>query len=117
MSIETPQSPLTQEISRAITIPAGRTRLHGHLSLPPDSKGIVLFAHGSGSSRHSPRNQFVARVIRDVDLGTLLFDLLTPAEESEDIGLSFVHPLIESIHLFTNVAPRTSVLRVERPAF
>lgn len=77
-------SPVAQEISREVTIPIGKTRLHGQLSIPTGSSGIVLFAHGSGSSRHSPRNQFVARVIRDVGISTLLFDLLTSAEEAED---------------------------------
>ncbi|MGZ8847075.1 MAG: dienelactone hydrolase family protein, partial [Pyrinomonadaceae bacterium] len=52
--------------------------------VPNDATGIVLFAHGSGSSRHSPRNQYVARVIREAGVGTLLFDLLTPEEESVD---------------------------------
>jgi putative phosphoribosyl transferase len=60
---------------------AGSTRLAGHLTLPERSLGIVVFAHGSGSSRHSPRNRSVARVLNDAGLGTFLFDLLTPAEE------------------------------------
>ncbi len=51
--------------------------LEGELSAPVGATGIVLFAHGSGSSRHSPRNQFVARTIREANVGTLLFDLLT----------------------------------------
>ena len=67
-----------------ITIPAGGVELEGDLDLPASAAGVVLFAHGSGSSRHSPRNQFVARVIREAGLGTLLFDLLTQAEEAED---------------------------------
>jgi pimeloyl-ACP methyl ester carboxylesterase len=58
--------------------------LAGDLTLPPEAKGIVIFAHGSGSSRHSPRNQFVASVIRKAGNGTLLFDLLTALEELED---------------------------------
>jgi len=60
--------------------------LEGELSVPVDATGVVLFAHGSGSSRHSPRNQFVARTIREAGVGTLLFDLLTQAEESVDIS-------------------------------
>jgi pimeloyl-ACP methyl ester carboxylesterase len=67
-----------------VRIPAGRTDLHGELCLPPKAPGVVLFAHGSGSSRHSPRNQFVARLIHDAGLGTLLFDLLTEQEEKAD---------------------------------
>lgn len=57
--------------------------LEGILGLPPAAKGIVLFAHGSGSGRHSPRNNFVARALRDSGLATLLFDLLTVEEERD----------------------------------
>lgn len=67
-----------------IQIPAGRLTLEGELSIPADAKGLVLFAHGSGSSRHSPRNQFVAGILQEAGIGTLLFDLLTKAEEQED---------------------------------
>src|SRR5438876_2369908 len=59
-------------------------RLKGELITPPKAPGVVLFAHGSGSGRHSPRNQFVARTLREHGVGTLLFDLLTEAEEEED---------------------------------
>ena len=58
--------------------------LPGELILPAGARGVVLFAHGSGSSRHSPRNQFVARTIREAGVGTLLFDLLTQQEETID---------------------------------
>jgi putative phosphoribosyl transferase len=54
-------------------------------AVPQSTSGLVLFAHGSGSSRHSPRNQFVARMLNQAGLGTLLFDLLTPEEESVDL--------------------------------
>lgn len=67
-----------------IQIPAGSVRLDGELSVPADAQGLVLFAHGSGSSRHSPRNQFVAGALQDSGLATLLFDLLTSEEETED---------------------------------
>ncbi len=60
---------------------AGEVRLAGYLTVPPGAPGIVIFAHGSGSSRHSPRNRHVARILTDAGLGTLLFDLLTPEEE------------------------------------
>jgi putative phosphoribosyl transferase len=60
---------------------AGSARLAGHLTVPNGADGIVLFAHGSGSSRHSARNHLVARVLNRAGLGTLLFDLLTPTEE------------------------------------
>ena len=66
-------------------IPAGRAMLDGNLTIVAQTKGLVLFAHGSGSSRHSPRNQFVARTLNDAGLATLLFDLLTSEEESVDV--------------------------------
>jgi dienelactone hydrolase len=68
-----------------VQITAGNTLLSGSLTILNKSIGIVLFAHGSGSSRHSPRNQFVARTLNRAGLGTLLFDLLTPEEEALDI--------------------------------
>src|SRR6058998_1311274 len=71
--------------SRKVRIESGSVTLEGELSVPENASGIVLFAHGSGSSRHSPRNQYVARVIREAGVGTLLFDLLTREEESIDI--------------------------------
>ena len=71
--------------SHQVQIPSGSAGLEGELTIPLKSSGIVLFAHGSGSSRHSPRNQFVAGVIREAGIGTLLFDLLTRDEEDEDL--------------------------------
>jgi putative phosphoribosyl transferase len=56
-------------------------RLAGHLTVPRDARGLVVFAHGSGSSRHSPRNRYVAHILNGAGLGTMLLDLLTPAEE------------------------------------
>ena len=68
-----------------IQIHAGRTVLSGNLNIPKDAGALVLFAHGSGSSRHSPRNQFVAHALNETGLATLLFDLLTPEEEAIDM--------------------------------
>ena len=67
-----------------VQIQAGRAVLSGNLHIPDGAAALVLFAHGSGSSRHSPRNQFVARSLNNAGLATLLFDLLTPEEESID---------------------------------
>src|SRR5438132_13106041 len=67
-----------------VEIRSGAAILQGDLSIPVGAQGAVLFAHGSGSSRHSPRNQFVARTIREAGVGTLLFDLLTAEEEAVD---------------------------------
>jgi putative phosphoribosyl transferase len=68
----------------SVSIPVGRHELAGELTIPAEARGVVLFAHGSGSSRHSPRNQYVARVLQDATLGTLLFDLLTADEEAQE---------------------------------
>lgn len=71
---------------RHVEIPAGNVRLAGDLDIPPGAKGIVVFAHGSGSSRLSPRNRLVAARLHEQGLATLLLDLLTASEEREDIG-------------------------------
>lgn len=71
-------------VDRVVSIRSGNIKLDGEVKVPEVATGLVLFAHGSGSSRHSPRNQFVARVIREAGVGTLLFDLLTKQEEAED---------------------------------
>ena len=68
---------------REIVIPAEGRQLPGHLTIPSGARGLVVFAHGSGSGRHSPRNQAVARALNDAGLGTLLFDLLSPDEEAD----------------------------------
>ena len=69
--------------SREVDIPVGEVTLPGTLTLPAPPHGIVVFAHGSGSSRASPRNRLVARVLADAGIATLLFDLLTPAEDCD----------------------------------
>ena len=66
-----------------VHVAAGTATMEGMLELPHDAAGVVLFAHGSGSSRLSPRNNHVARVLRDAGFGTLLLDLLTPHEDSQ----------------------------------
>jgi putative phosphoribosyl transferase len=67
-----------------VRIHSGRVVLAGNLTTPAESKGIVLFAHGSGSGRHSRRNRYVASLLQEADLATLLFDLLTEDEEAVD---------------------------------
>jgi len=64
-----------------VRVPVGPVELEGHLTVPEGARGLVIFAHGSGSSRHSPRNRYVAAVLQQAGLATLLFDLLTPREE------------------------------------
>jgi len=78
-------NPLAQTVEeQLVQVPAGSVTLEGNLTLPEESRAIVLFAHGSGSSRHSPRNRYVARVLNEAKLATLLIDLLTLHEEVVD---------------------------------
>ncbi len=79
--------PLTAEDKnhhQSIQIPIGSLSLSGDLTIKEGSQGVVLFAHGSGSGRHSKRNRYVAKILQDAGLGTLLFDLLTEDEEVID---------------------------------
>ena len=69
--------------AQLVQIPVDDVHVEGLLELPANAQGIVLFAHGSGSSRHSPRNNYVARVLRNSGIGTLLMDLLTPQEDED----------------------------------
>jgi putative phosphoribosyl transferase len=81
-----------------VMITAGPVQLPGHLSTSGTSPGVVLFAHGSGSSRHSPRNQYVAGVLADAGLGTLLFDLLTTQEEQDRSNVFDIELLAGRLH-------------------
>jgi putative phosphoribosyl transferase len=73
-------------LERRVALQAGGVTLEGTLGVPAGARGVVLFAHGSGSSRFSPRNRYVARVLRDAGLATLLVDLLSPGEEEVDLA-------------------------------
>lgn len=73
-----------ETVERTVSIPVAAADLEGSLALPPGATGVVAFAHGSGSSRHSPRNRYVAGELQRAGLGTLLFDLLTAREEAID---------------------------------
>jgi dienelactone hydrolase len=70
---------------RLVHVTAGPVTLEGNLGLPEGARGVVLFAHGSGSSRHSSRNRYVARLLNEAKLATLLVDLLTAEEEAVDL--------------------------------
>jgi putative phosphoribosyl transferase len=85
-------------IESEVSIPSGKVRLEGTLAIPKNANGIVLFAHGSGSSRHSPRNWFVAGALQAEGMATLLFDLLTGEEEMVDARTA---ELRFDIHLLT----------------
>src|SRR5688572_29663935 len=77
-------SAIHEPVEKAVKIPAGDLELDGDLSVPPDAFGVVVVAHGSGSSRHSSRNRYVARVLQEAGMATLLMDLLTGREEEID---------------------------------
>ncbi|MDR3491148.1 MAG: dienelactone hydrolase family protein [Gammaproteobacteria bacterium] len=74
----------TSDTEHPVIIPSNKVHLDGLLHIPQGAKGLVLFVHGSGSSRFSTRNQHVAKVLNQAKLATLLFDLLTPEEEEID---------------------------------
>jgi putative phosphoribosyl transferase len=76
--------PASDVSERTVSVPAGHLTLEGTLGIPANPTGIVLFAHGSGSSRFSPRNRYVATILRQAGLATLLLDLLSPTEEEID---------------------------------
>jgi putative phosphoribosyl transferase len=73
---------ITAESDRIVHIPVNGIKLEGSLIIPSKARGVVLFAHGSGSSRHSPRNNFVAQTLQSSGIGTLLMDLLTRQEDT-----------------------------------
>jgi dienelactone hydrolase len=75
---------MSQAFDQIVHIAADNIHIEGMLELPNNAQGIVLFAHGSGSSRHSPRNNYVARILHSGGMGTLLMDLLTPEEDMDD---------------------------------
>lgn len=102
-------------LKELVHIAADSIRLEGMLELPDNAQGIVLFAHGSGSSRFSPRNNHVAEVLREAGIGTLLIDLLTRQEDS-DYANRFNIPLLTrrllaAAHWLEN-APQTHTLPV-----
>jgi putative phosphoribosyl transferase len=102
-------------MEQPITITAGRRVLSGDLCVPDEARGVVLFAHGSGSGRHSPRNQFVAKRLQEAGLATLLLDLLEEGESEDrrkvfDIDL-LADRLLTATH-WLGTHPRTSDLPV-----
>lgn len=97
---------MNEKTGKSIVIPIDSVKLEGILSAPEKAKGIVVFAHGAGSSRLSPRNNFVASILNEHNLGTLLFDLLTEEEDSVyenrfDIPL-ITNRLVEATKWFKN---------------
>lgn len=80
----------TNTENRYVQILSTGVRLEGIVSIPEDARGFVVFVHGSGSSRHSPRNQYVAQTLQEGGLATLLFDLLTAYEEESDLQTRYL---------------------------
>ena len=92
----------TNHLEQLVHIPIGSIKLEGSLALPRQSPGLVIFAHGSGSSRFSPRNNFVARVLREAGIGTLLMDLLSEEEDAIYQTRFNIDLLTERLLLATN---------------
>ncbi len=105
----------TRGMERPVEIPSGRRRLSGILHVPRGAAGVVAFAHGSGSGRFSPRNQFVARVLQEAGLATLLLDLLEE-EEAEDrekvFDIELLAERLQSAADWLRQEPATSALRL-----
>jgi putative phosphoribosyl transferase len=105
----------TKRVEREVEIPSGRRRLSGILTVPPGAKGAVAFAHGSGSGRFSPRNQFVARVLQEAGLATLLLDLLEE-EEADDrakvFDIELLAERLQSAADWLRREPATAALRL-----
>ena len=105
----------TEHFEQAVQIPIDSTRLEGSLAIPGQSKGLVVFAHGSGSSRFSPRNNYVAKILRQAGIGTLLMDLLTEQEDSAYETRFNIDLLTERLLLATRWVqeqPRTKDLKI-----
>ncbi|MFI9592631.1 phosphoribosyltransferase family protein [Nonomuraea sp. NPDC052265] len=103
------------ELVEEVTMDIGRVRLPGRLVVPEGAEGLVVFVHGSGSSRHSPRNRYVASVLNQAGLGTLLFDLLTAEEEADRGNVFDIEMLAGRLVQVTNRLgdhPRAGGLRI-----
>ena len=99
----------------AVKIPVDHGNLSGTLTFPHNTKGLVLFAHGSGSSRHSPRNQLVASILHDAGIGTLLFDLLGESEAEDRTNVFDINMLaqrLEAAALWAHRQTETGQLRL-----
>lgn len=103
------------ETQQSVELAVGNRKLNGILNVPHDARGVVLFAHGSGSSRFSTRNQFVARVLQKGGIGTLLFDLLDEQEAEDRAKVFDIHLLaqrLEQATMWTQEYEHTRGLRL-----
>ena len=106
---------MTREIQRQVEIPSGKRRLSGVMHVPTDARGVVAFAHGSGSGRFSPRNQFVAGVLDEAGLATLLLDLLEEAESDDQrkvFDIKLLAERLQSAADWLKREPATKALRL-----
>ena len=104
-----------QAETRDITVPVGRRRLGGHLTVPADAAGVVLFAHGSGSGRFSPRNRFVAEHLNEAGMATLLIDLLEESEAADRANVFDIDLLAERLYAaaaWLEIQPETEALKL-----
>lgn len=85
-----------------VSVPVGPVAIAGHFVVPQGARGVVLFSHGSGSSRHSPRNNYVAKVLQEAELATFLFDLLTPEEDAVQTNRLNIDLLTERLVALTH---------------
>lgn len=115
---DTRQDATDRDEVREVRVQVGRVELGGTLGVPPRARGLVVFAHGSGSSRFSPRNRAVARALRAVGLGTLLFDLLSEDEEALDAStgelrfdIPFLALRLVAVTRWVQSLPEVSALR------
>jgi dienelactone hydrolase len=103
------------QINQIVHIPVNGIKLEGALAIPAEAQGIVLFAHGSGSSRHSPRNNLVAQVLQKAGMGTLLMDLLTPREDATyetRFDIDLLTRRLESATQWLTEQPQTRSLKI-----
>jgi putative phosphoribosyl transferase len=106
---------LSSESSQVVHIPADSVVLEGVLDVPQGAHAVVIFAHGSGSSRHSKRNKYVAEVLREVNLATLLFDLLTKEEDliyENRFDILLLAKRLSSVTRWVKKQPQTRNLRI-----
>jgi len=106
-------------MEQAIKIPVASVEVEGNMFLPTDTGCLIVFVHGSGSSRFSPRNQYVAKEFNKANMGTLLFDLLTPGEEEEDeltaqyrFDIALLSQRLIGVTEWLRVDPQTSKLKL-----
>jgi putative phosphoribosyl transferase len=105
----------TEGMQRLVEIPSGRRQLGGMLNVPPSAGGVVVFAHGSGSGRFSPRNQFVAHTLQEAGLATLLLDLLEEEEAADREKVFDIELLAERLQSaadWLSREPETRALRL-----